>query len=87
MDAKEIKDYPALASYYRKQQKSLYRSTISSNKKVIYWTNEDIDLPVQDDDVLHWWGDQANQGRLAGRKNQVIMSNYDILYLDSGFTN
>jgi hypothetical protein len=46
MDAKGIRDYPALATYYRQQQKSRYRSTISKNKKVIYWTNEDIDLPI-----------------------------------------
>jgi len=37
--------------------------------------------------VLHWWGDQANQNRLSGRKNQVILSNFDVVYLDAGFTN
>ena len=42
---------------------------------------------MQDEDVIHWWGDQANQGKLSGRKSQVILSNYDLVYLDTGFNN
>ena len=46
-----------------------------------------MELPLQDDDVIHWWGKQQNQNMLSGRKNQVILSNIDIVYLDTGFNN
>jgi hypothetical protein len=42
---------------------------------------------VEDEDVIHWWGDQANQSVLSGRKSEVILSNYDLVYLDTGFNN
>jgi hexosaminidase len=51
MQANGIDDYKALSVYYREQQKKLWRA-ISPNKKVIYWANEDIDLPMQDEDVI-----------------------------------
>jgi hexosaminidase len=54
---------------------------------VIYWANEGIDLPVENDDVIHWWGVSANVNKLAGRKNEVILSTYDLTYLDIGFGN
>ncbi len=82
-----IPDYEALTVDYRLNQKKLFRDKISPTKKVIYWANEDIDLPVMDEDVIHWWGDQANQNRLSGRKSEVILSNYDLVYLDTGFNN
>lgn len=53
----------------------------------MYWANEDIDLPVKDDDVIHWWGVSANVNKLAGRKSQVVLSNVDLTYLDIGFGN
>lgn len=56
-----------------------------SKKKVIYWANEEIDLPVQDDDVIQWWGVTKNAGKLVGRPNEVILSYYDLAYLDVGF--
>lgn len=46
MAAHNIPDYEALSIYYREQQKSVWRE-ISAKKKVIYWANEDIDLPLQ----------------------------------------
>ena len=86
MKANNIADFKALSIYFRQKQKKLWR-TISPTKKVIYWANENIDLPVEDDDVIHWWGVSANVSKLAGRKNQVILSNYDVTYLDIGFGN
>lgn len=86
MKANNISDYKSLSIYFRQRQKKLWR-TISPAKKVIYWANEDIDLPMEDDDVIHWWGVSANVNKLAGRKNQVILSNYDLTYLDIGFGN
>ena len=87
MVANNIPDYEGLTVDYRLKQKQQFRDKISATKKVIYWANEDIDLPVMDEDVIHWWGDQANQDRLSGRKSEVILSNYDLVYLDTGFNN
>jgi hexosaminidase len=53
---------------FREKQKQLWR-TISSKKKVIYWANEEIDLPVQDDDVIQWWGVTDTIDQLIGRPN------------------
>lgn len=86
MNANNISSYKNLSIYYRQQQKQAWR-TISPNKKVIYWANEDIDLPMQDEDVIEWWGISTNVDRMVGRKNEVILSNYDITYLDIGFNN
>lgn len=37
--------------------------------------------------MIHWWGVSTNVNKLVGRKNQVILSNYDVTYLDIGFGN
>lgn len=42
-------------------------------------------MHVDDDDIIHWWGVSSNVNKLAGRKNEVILSNYDLTYLDLGF--
>lgn len=42
-------------------------------------------MHVDDDDVIHWWGKAENVNKLSGRKNEVILSNYDLTYLDLGF--
>jgi len=84
---KYMKDNNIASSYdlsvvYRLQQKKLFRTF--SNKKVIYWANEDIDLPLEAEDTIHWWGVAANVNKMAGRPNDVILSNYDLTYLDVG---
>ena len=71
---------------YRRKQKSIFRN-ISKSKRAIYWANEVIDLPLEQDDVLQWWGLSKNLGRLKNRTNEVILSSYDIGYLDVGFGN
>lgn len=85
MKRNKIPDYKALEVYYRRMQKRNFREVIGSTKKVIYWVNEDNDLPVMDEDVIHWRGDQVNQNQLSGRKNEVILSSYDLVDLDTGF--
>jgi hypothetical protein len=45
MVANNISDYEALSVNYRQRQKKIWRS-ISPKKKVIYWANEEIDLPM-----------------------------------------
>ena len=42
-------------------------------------------MPLEAYDVIHWWGVSKNVDRLSGRKNEVILSNYDITYLDLGY--
>lgn len=85
MNANNISSYLKLSEYYRKQQKNIWRSKVSAHKKVIYWANEDIDMPVESDDVIQWWGVSEHVSKLEGRKNEVILSNYDLTYLDLGF--
>ena len=86
MDEKGIKSYKELEIFYREKQKSIWRE-ITTTKKAIYWANEEIDLPVQSDDVIQWWGVSKNVDALKGRKNEIILSNYDLLYLDVGVGN
>lgn len=81
-----IPTYNDLSIWYRRKQKSLWR-TLSTTKKVIYWANEAIDLPLEADDVVQWWGLTANLKKLENRPNEVILSNYDLTYLDVGFGN
>lgn len=40
---------------------------------------------MQDDDVIQWWGVTNTVNNLVGRSNEVILSNYDLTYLDVGF--
>lgn len=70
MAAMNISDYKALEVYYRQQQKKIWRE-ITKTKKAIYWANEEIDLPLESDDVIQWWGVSKNIDRLKG-KNLLI---------------
>lgn len=45
MKDNNITDYKGLSIYFRQNQKKLWR-TINDKRKVIYWANEAIDLPV-----------------------------------------
>ncbi len=65
MKEHNISSYFELSVDFRKRQKSLWRNTISS-KKTIYWANEDIDLPLEEDDVVQWWGVSQNVHKLKG---------------------
>ena len=69
---------------YRRKQKSIFRN-VSKSKRSIYWTNEVIDVPLEQDEVVQWWGVSKNLDRLKNRTNEVILSGYDIGYLDVGF--
>lgn len=35
--------------------------------------------------MIQWWGDADNVSQLQNRTNEIILSNYDITYLDLGF--
>lgn len=69
MNANNISTYFKLSEKYRSNQKEIFKKNISTHKKFIYWANEDIDMHVDDDDIIHWWGVSANVNKLAGRKN------------------
>ena len=86
MTAHNLEDYTDLEVYYRQRQKKIWRN-ITGHKKAIYWANENINLPVESDDVIHWWGVSKNVGVLANKTNEVVLSNYDLTYLDIGFGN
>lgn len=66
MASMNISDYKALEVYYRQQQKKIWRE-ITKTKKAIYWANEEIDLPLESDDVIQWWGVSKNIDRLKGK--------------------
>lgn len=66
-----ISDYFDLSVDFRKQQKKMWREEISNKKKIIYWANEDIDLPLEDDDVIQWWGVSQNVDRLKGTDKDI----------------
>lgn len=85
MKENNIKDAEELSIIFRQRQKKMWREKISKTKKAIYWSNEDVDLPYEDDDVIQWWGYTRNIDQIIGRKNEVILSNYDVTYLDKGF--
>jgi len=67
MDQNNISNYEDLSIYYRIKQKEIFRR--NSTKKVIYWANEEINLPLQPDDVLHWWGLAENLHLIANKTN------------------
>ena len=57
---------------YRRKQKGIFRN-ISKSKRAIYWANEVIDVPLEQDEVVEWWGLSKNLNRLKNRKNEVIL--------------
>ncbi len=42
---------------------------------------------MDDDDIIHWWGRTSELQVIADKPNKIILSNYDLLYLDTGFNN
>jgi len=54
MTAHNIQNYSELQSYYRKRQKEIFRAEVNSTKKIMYWANKQLNLPLDEDDVIHW---------------------------------
>ena len=40
---------------------------------------------MDSNDVIHWWGLTSDLNIIANRTNEVILSNYDLTYLDWGY--
>jgi len=83
MAKNKIASYNDLQTYYRTRQKQIWRKI--SNKTASYWANEEIDLPTEADDYIHWWGVSKNVRQLENRTNNIVLSNYDVTYLDIGY--
>lgn len=83
MAKNNVKDYDALSVYYRQRQKKIWKTI--STKAVSYWANEQINLPTESDDYIQWWGDSKNIRQLENRTNSIVLSNYDLTYLDIGY--
>jgi len=45
--------------YWRKQLKSV----LSQNRKVVFWRNDAKDVTTTQDDILQYWGSQADTAR------------------------
>ena len=63
------------------------KNTIGTKQNVAYWANKDISLPVEEDDIIHWWGLTSELEVIKDKPNRIILSNYDVLYLDTGSGN
>lgn len=66
MKDNNITDAEELSVIFRQRQKKMWRDKISKTKKAIYWSNEDVDLPYEDDDVIQWWGYTRNIDQIRG---------------------
>jgi len=84
MAKENISTYKDLQIYYRNKSKKIFRETLKSNKSIIYWANQDLNLPVQEDDIIQWWGNHSLLDAIKDMKNQVILSSWNLLYLDVG---
>lgn len=51
----------------------------------MYWTNYEINLPVDEDDIIHWWGVTKDLSYIKDKTNKIVLSNYDLLYMDTGY--
>lgn len=83
MTKNNISTYTALQEYFRKRQKQIWKTF--SNKTLTYWANEEIDIHTDTDDIIQWWGSSANVHQLGNRTNKVVLSNYNLTYLDIGY--
>lgn len=71
MKKHNIPDVFSLSVDFRERQKQIWRKHISSTKKVMYWANEEIDIPLQDEEVISWWGLSENANVLAGKPSII----------------
>jgi hexosaminidase len=74
MKEHNISTYFNLSVDFRIRQKALWQQNITGKKKIIYWANEDIDLPLDEDDVIQWWGVSQNVDRLKGTHTNLLRS-------------
>jgi N-acetyl-beta-hexosaminidase len=56
MRTKLILNYGALQMYWRHQMKQ----ALSANRTVVYWRNDAESIKTAKDDVIHYWGSEAD---------------------------
>lgn len=82
MQKNNISDAVKLQNYYKERQKKL----LPKGKKAVYWVyNENFDFA--DDEIIQFWGISTDLASIQNKTNKLILSPYDVLYLDVGFGN
>lgn len=56
MKLKNIKNYGELQMYWRYQMKQV----LPTSRRVIFWRNDAANVTISDNDILHYWGAQAD---------------------------
>lgn len=46
-----------------------------------------MDIHTDKDDIIQWWGGSENVKVLSNRTNKIVLSNYNLAYLDIGYGN
>ncbi|CAD8062288.1 unnamed protein product [Paramecium sonneborni] len=82
-----IKDYYELQSYYRKRQKQLWKEVIKAEQDIIYLYRQEDNLPLDKEDIIHWWGYTDQLPDVADKPNRIILMDYFPLFIDAGFGN
>jgi hypothetical protein len=91
MALKNIKNYGELQMYWRFQLKQ----ALPASRKVIFWRNDADNLTTGPDDIVQYWGAQAQTANgtylsyiiVTGKStSKLILSPSDYLYLNKGTT-
>lgn len=76
-----IPNYTELQSYFRKMEAQYIRA----NRTKLFWYSSSDNIYLAKGDVVQYWGAYASASKsLSAISNQVILSPYDVLYLDCG---
>lgn len=75
--------------YWRYQLKQV----LPSSRKIIFWRNNAENVTLGPDDILHYWGSQADVAKgtifqyvvVNASKSKIILSPSDLLYFNEGF--
>jgi hypothetical protein len=59
MATKNIKDYGELQMYWR----HLMKQALPQNRSVVFWRNDAQNIKVADNDVIQFWGAQADAAK------------------------
>lgn len=83
MALKNIKNYGELQMYWRYQLKQ----ALPQSRKVIFWRNDADNLTTGPDDIVQYWGSQAQTANVTAKStSKLVLSPSDYLYLNKGTT-
>lgn len=84
MKLHNLKTYGELQMYWRFQLKQV----LPAGRRAVFWRNDGANVSTSDDDVLHFWGAQADVAKItATSRSQIVLSPSDILYISKGMGN